>query len=72
MLLNERHRAMVSSLPLEKLLTETDGPFVKIDGRDARPADVSHTVEALARLRSMPRLELEEIIMANLKRLVSE
>jgi TatD DNase family protein len=72
MLHNERHRATVLALPLESLLTETDGPFVKVDGRDVRPADVPNTVEELARLRSMPALELAEIITSNLKRLVSE
>lgn len=72
MLRNERHRLTVSSLPLDRLLTETDGPFVKIDGRDVRPADVSRTVEELARLRSMPASELAEMIAENLKRLVSD
>jgi TatD DNase family protein len=72
MLRNERHRSTVSSLPLDRLLTETDGPFAKIDGRDARPADVSCTVDELARLRSMPSSELPEIITNNLRRLVSE
>jgi len=72
MLRDNRHRSTVLSLPLDKLLTETDGPFVKIDGRDARPTDVSRTVEELARLRSMPSPELAEIITANLRRIVSE
>jgi TatD DNase family protein len=72
MLRNERHRSTVAYLPLDKLLTETDGPFVKVDGRDIRPADVASTVEELARLRSIPSSELAEIITRNLKRLVLE
>ena len=71
MLLNERHRAMVTSLPLDRLLTETDGPFAKIEGRDARPGDVAVTIDELARLRSMPVSELTEMVATNLKRLVS-
>jgi TatD DNase family protein len=71
MLRNEKHQAMVASLPLDRLLTETDGPFVKINGRDARPSDVSQTIEALARARSMPPTELAETVALNLKRLVS-
>ncbi len=54
MLRNDRHRSMVSSLPLDRLLTETDGPFAKVDGRDSRPSDVSRTVEELAHFRAMP------------------
>jgi TatD DNase family protein len=71
MLRNEKHHSMVASLPLERVLTETDGPFVKIEGRDARPTDVSRTIEALARARAMPASELAETIAVNLKRLVS-
>jgi len=71
MLRNERHCAMVASLPLDRLLTETDGPFTKIDGREARPSDVAMTVDELARLRSISVSELTEIVATNLKRLVS-
>lgn len=71
MLRNERHRAMVASLPLDRLLTETDGPFTKIDGREAWPRDVAMTVDELARLRSLPASELAEVVVDNLKRLVA-
>ena len=71
MLRNERHHTMVASLPLDRLLTETDGPFVKIYGRDVRPSDVSQTIDALAQARSMPPSELAETVALNLKRLVS-
>lgn len=71
MLRNERHRSMVMTLPLDRLLTETDGPFAKIDGRDARPSDVAMAIEELARLRSMPIAELAGLIAGNLKRLTT-
>lgn len=72
MLRNERHRATVASLPLERLLTETDGPFTKVDDREARPRDVSLTIDELAELRSLPAKELTEIVASNLRHLVSE
>jgi TatD DNase family protein len=53
------------------LLTETDGPFVKTDHRNARPADVAKTIAVLAELRAMPADELAKAVSANLKRLVS-
>lgn len=71
MLRNDRHRAMVASLPLDRLLTETDGPFTKIDGRPARPRDVAVTIDELAVLLSLPASELTEIVAGNLKRLVA-
>ncbi len=72
MLRNERHRATVTSLPLDRLLTETDGPFTKVDGREARPSDVSLTIDELAELRSLPPKELTEIVASNLRNLVSD
>jgi TatD DNase family protein len=72
MLRNDKHNTLLAYLPLDRLLTETDGPFVKIDGRDARPSDVSETIKALAEARSMPAPEVAEVILLNLKRLVSE
>ena len=62
---------MVTSLLLDRLLTESDGPFAKIDGRDARPSDVSLTVSELAELCSLPVSELADIVATDLKRLVT-
>ena len=71
MLRNERHRATVASLPLDRLLTETDGPFTTVDGRQARPSDVSLTIEELAKLRSLPTTELIDTVASNLGHLSS-
>jgi TatD DNase family protein len=72
MLRNDRHRKMVLSLPLDRILSETDGPFTKVDDRNSRPSDVQRTVEELARLRSIAPGELGEIILGNLRSLVSQ
>lgn len=72
MLQNDRHHQMVSHLPIDRLLTETDGPFAKIDGRNVSPADVSRTVEELAIFRAIPPPELVQVIATNLKTLISD
>ena len=72
MMRNERHRAVVASLPLERLLTETDGPFTQFAGRSMRPPDVVATVEALARARASATTATAAAIRKNLKQLVSE
>lgn len=72
MLRNDRHRKMVTSLPPEKLLTETDGPFTKVGNRVSMPADVQRTVEELAQLRAIPAREISELVINNLKHLVSQ
>jgi TatD DNase family protein len=71
MLHSDRHRKTVASLPLDRVLTETDGPFTKVDSRSAHPMDVRGTVETLARLRGMPSKELSETIVNNLKLLLA-
>ena len=72
MLDNDRNRAVVASLPIDRLLTETDGPFVEIGGRTVRPSDVVATVNALALARETDFASLTDAITRNLKRLVSE
>ncbi len=71
MLRNERHRAMVAKLPLGQLLTETDGPFTKIQERATIPGDVKYAVQDLARLREINADDLAAMIRANLARLLS-
>jgi TatD DNase family protein len=71
MLRSPKHRQLVGNLPLDRLLTETDGPFVEHDGRPLRPRDVGKTVGELAVLRDLVPNAMEEAILQNLRRLVS-
>ncbi|WP_134166517.1 Qat anti-phage system TatD family nuclease QatD [Paraburkholderia caballeronis] len=71
MLRSPKHRKLVSGLPLERLLTETDGPFVLEDDRPARPRDVVGTVAELATLFGMPTQAIADQLLSSLKQLVS-
>lgn len=71
MLRSPKHRQLVGSLPLDRLLTETDGPFVERDGQPLRPRDVGHTVLELAEARSVSAKTMEDAVLQNLRRLVS-
>ena len=71
MLRSPKHRNLVGRLPLDRLLTETDGPFVERDGRPLRPRDVRYTVGELATVRNLSPEATEGAILQNLKRLVS-
>jgi TatD DNase family protein len=66
MLRSDKHERLVRSLPADRLLTETDGPFVAVDGRPARPRDVQQTVAALAQTLSLSVAEAEALILRNL------
>jgi len=71
MLRSPKHRQLVGSLPLDRLLTETDGPFVERGGQPLRPRDVGHTVLELAEARSVSAKAMEDAVLQNLRRLVS-
>lgn len=51
-------RKTIGKIPLDRLLTETDGPFVKIRGRITQPWDVEVVETYLSRMWS---LELDEV-----------
>jgi len=70
MIRSDRGRALAADLPLSRILTETDGPFTKIDGQPAEPANVQITIDALARVRKASKDSIAEAIRANLQALI--
>ena len=70
MLDNQRHSAMVAAIPIDRLLTETDGPFTKTGSRPSKPADVGVVVEALGRLHNVPSDTLAATVRSNLRSLL--
>lgn len=67
----ERGRALIASLPIERILTETDGPFTQTQGRPARPADVHLAVEAMARIRGVSSKIISDAVRENLRVLLA-
>ncbi|MGY4494869.1 Qat anti-phage system TatD family nuclease QatD [Pseudomonas sp. TE3610] len=63
MLKSTKHRALVASLPLDRVLTETDGPFVQASGKPLVPRDVRDVVQAIAALKGLdPELVAHQIV----------
>ena len=71
MLIKPPQIKLVSELPADRLLTETDGPFVKHEDRPVVPMDVSNTVSKLAAVRGLPDNEMAKRLLGNLRTLVS-
>lgn len=71
MLASERHLTMVQAIPLDRLLTETDGPFTRTEDRPSKPSDVASVVEELGRLHRLPAAHVAKILRDNLRNLVS-
>ena len=66
----EKQRALVATLPVERLLTETDGPFTKLDLRPTTPLDVGAAVRGLAGLNAVSETTMAQQVRANLKALL--
>jgi TatD DNase family protein len=61
-------RAVATQVPADRLLAETDTPYLApqpVRGRRNEPANVVHTLAELAEARSTPPEELERTIEAN-------
>ena len=72
MLRSDKHRRLVAALPSDRLLTETDGPFVERSGRPARPRDVADTVAQIATLKGETVEQVMRSVLANLRSLLAD
>ena len=72
MLMGERGRSLASRMPGDRILTETDGPFVKIGDLPAHPWDVGGVVDSLSSVLGLPSEEASAILKTNFIKLVSE
>lgn len=64
-------RAAALLVPLDRLLVETDSPFLAPEPRRGRrnvPANVTYTAERLAEVRGIASAELEPVLDANAER----
>jgi TatD DNase family protein len=70
MLANEKGQQLLSRIPDDRLLTETDGPFTRLNERIVQPSDVRHTVELIADSRRAGAEDTKLRIALNLKKLL--
>ena len=58
-------RRVIGQIPQDRVLTETDGPFVQVGGRPAVPADVSLVRDYLSTCWNIPGLDVERRLKRN-------
>jgi TatD DNase family protein len=61
----------VAAIPLNQLLTESDGPFVKMKQRQVRPSDIAEVVVGLAEIYGVEPGTITESIYANFRRILT-
>jgi TatD DNase family protein len=71
MLTTENGISLIKSLPADRLLTETDAPFIEIENRKSEPRDVESTILRLAQLRNSSVGQMKSTIMANAERVLA-
>ena len=71
MLNAEKARKLVQSLPKDRILTETDGPFTDVTPNHNRPADLTLTRDGLAAVLGLEKQETSELIYSNLQKILS-
>lgn len=70
MLSSKKGKDLVSHIPKSRILTESDGPFAKIDGEIAMPWDAEKANQYLAEIWNLPLQEVQIQLIENFKRLL--
>ncbi len=58
--------------PLEKLLLETDSPYMRVAGKPSTPLDIDKTYKAAAEIKGISEEELESAVSSNIRELFPE
>lgn len=67
MLSSPNGRRVLGAIPDDRLLTETDGPFVERSGQPIGPGDVGPTLHAIANVRGISAPVVQSKIVENLR-----
>jgi len=61
----------ISKIPKSRILPESDGPFLQINGRPAMPHDIESVIQCLSRIWNIPMNDTRGIIRDNFYRICS-
>jgi TatD DNase family protein len=64
-------RRLITHIPPDRVLTESDGPFINVGGQPARPRDVRAVITQLATIWDMDGTKTEQTIWHNFREIVS-
>jgi TatD DNase family protein len=70
MLSSQNGRTIAARLPKDRVLTESDGPFARLNGEAVRPWDVEQAVGDLALIWSVPQQDVRQLMNRNLRSLL--
>lgn len=64
-------RDAIAQMPRERILTESDGPFINMGSRTVEPSDVQTVEEALGVMWSVSTMAARSIVQANFHKLIA-
>lgn len=70
MLKSKRSIEMVKCIPVNRILTESDGPFTKVSGKPIMPWDVESAAIGLSHIWDVTPSNAQEIIYSNFRALI--
>lgn len=62
---------IIAAIPDDRLLTETDGPFVKHEGHEVHAFEVASFLPAIARVRGQAKEAVGSMVLENFRRAVT-
>lgn len=65
-------KRLLQVLPKDRVLTETDGPYCRVDSRESTPSDIPRLVGSLADLWELSDAKAAKVIVENMSRLYSQ
>ncbi len=63
-------KELIKMIPLDKILLETDAPFIKYNKKPFTPKDIKHIVEELSIIFGVDYLRMSSILWSNFKKLI--
>lgn len=71
MIKSKNGQSVISKIPRSKILTESDGPFIKHGSRQVKPSDVLSVLEYLSKLWNFSATDVEKVINENFNKIIS-
>lgn len=70
MLMSKKGRDLIKRIPSEKLLSESDGPFINVRGKAIIPADIQLVEDGLAKLWGRTTASVRSTVADNFRRMM--
>ncbi|WP_303919400.1 Qat anti-phage system TatD family nuclease QatD [Draconibacterium sediminis] len=72
MITSQSGRKILSQIPSNLLLTETDAPYTTLANRTTKPEDVKYVIKYIAQIYKRSEIEIENLIYNNFNRLINK